>query len=137
MLSSLLRPKKARRRVEESPLFSSPYAGHAAADFTEDDEEDEHTEEEDNDEGDEEEGEGDMSEGEEGEDGDSHSPLLPIFSAAHLGWHFYYPYTMEKPSFVPCSPENMLITSAVQMPCQCTILRMRYESSSSQGPKRH
>ncbi|KAK0120400.1 hypothetical protein ONS96_010615 [Cadophora gregata f. sp. sojae] len=85
MLSSLLRPKKARRRVEESPLFSSPYAGHAAADFTEDDEEDEHTEEEDNDEddhGDEEE-EG-MSEGEEGEDGDSHSPLLPIFSAAHL-----------------------------------------------------
>ncbi|KAH7355448.1 hypothetical protein BKA65DRAFT_605280 [Rhexocercosporidium sp. MPI-PUGE-AT-0058] len=85
MLSSLLRPKKARRRVEQPPIFSSPYAGHAAADFTEDDEEDEHTEdEEDNDQGDEEEEGEHMTEGEEGEDGDSHSPLLPIFSAAHL-----------------------------------------------------
>ncbi|KAH6696666.1 hypothetical protein BKA61DRAFT_622856 [Leptodontidium sp. MPI-SDFR-AT-0119] len=83
MLSSLLRPKRARRRVEETPIFSSPYAGHAAADFTEDDEEDEHTDDdEENDEGDE--GEEDMTEGEEGEDGDSNSPLLPIFSAAHL-----------------------------------------------------
>lgn len=87
MLSSLLRPKRARRRVEETPIFSSPYAGHAAADFTEDDEEDEHTDDdEENDEGDE--GEEDMTEGEEGEDGDSNSPLLPIFSAAHLGLHF-------------------------------------------------
>lgn len=86
MLSSLLRPQKARRRVEESPLFTSPYAGHAAADFTEDDEEDEHTEDEDDqDEGGDEEDEEEMTEGEEGEDGDSHSPLLPIFSAAHLG----------------------------------------------------
>ncbi len=88
MLSSLLRPKKARRRVEESPLFTSPYAGHAAADFTEDDEEDEHTEDDDDqDDGGDEEGEEEMTEGEDGEDGDSNSPLLPIFSAAHLGWH--------------------------------------------------
>tara|TARA_R110002060_G_scaffold62580_1_gene71956 strand:+ start:681 stop:1094 length:414 start_codon:yes stop_codon:yes gene_type:complete len=137
MLSSLLRPKKARRRVEESPLFSSPYAGHAAADFTEDDDEDEHTEEEDNDQGDEEEGEEGMSEGEEGEDGDSHSPLLPIFSAAHLGWHFYYPHTMKKFPFMPCCYENLLTISAAQMPCQYTTLRTRFESSLSQGPKRH
>ncbi|KAL2070150.1 hypothetical protein VTL71DRAFT_13176 [Oculimacula yallundae] len=83
MLSSLLRPKKARRRVQEPPPFSSPYAGHAAADFTEDDDEDEHSD----DDGDNDEGEEDMSEDDEdgdGEDGDSHTPLLPIFSAAHL-----------------------------------------------------
>ncbi|PBP16376.1 integral membrane channel protein [Diplocarpon rosae] len=93
MLSSLLRPKKARRRLEESPMYSSPYAGHAAADFTEDDDEDEHTEEEEEEEeeGDDEndeagqDAEDEITEGEEeGEDGDSHAPLLPIFSAAHL-----------------------------------------------------
>ncbi|ESZ95890.1 hypothetical protein SBOR_3703 [Sclerotinia borealis F-4128] len=99
MLSSLLRPKKSRRRVQEihSP-FSSPYvdqpspaAGrrerlprHASADFTETEIE-EDTEEEiavENDAEDEEE-EGDGDELEE-EDGDDDQPLLPIFSAAHL-----------------------------------------------------
>jgi hypothetical protein len=84
MLSSLLRPKKARRRVEEHAQFSSPYAErrHATADFTEDDGEDENTEDED----DQEEGEeGDGEEVIEEEDGDEDTPLLPIFSAAHLG----------------------------------------------------
>ncbi|EKD17476.1 uncharacterized protein L3040_005079 [Drepanopeziza brunnea f. sp. 'multigermtubi'] len=99
MLSSLLRPQRARRRAEQSSPFSSPYAGHAAADFTEDDDEDEHSEEEEQeeeeqdtvDEGEEDadaDGEGDEGEDDDGdaehEDGDSHSPLLPIFSAAHL-----------------------------------------------------
>ncbi|CZT11339.1 hypothetical protein WAI453_010995 [Rhynchosporium graminicola] len=100
MLSSLLRPKKARRRVQESPLFSSPYAGHAAADFTEDDEEDDERSDDDRNNDDEEEEEEedqensgaededqdqDEDDGEgEDEDGDSHTPLLPIFSAAHL-----------------------------------------------------
>jgi hypothetical protein len=83
MLSSLLRPKKARRRVEEHSPFSSPYAErrHATADFTEDDGEDENTEDED----DQEEDEGDDEEAIEEEDGDEDTPLLPIFSAAHLG----------------------------------------------------
>ncbi|KAI6715024.1 hypothetical protein JHW43_002390, partial [Diplocarpon mali] len=93
MLSSLLRPKKARRRLDESPGYSSPYAGHAAADFTEDDDDDDDDEDEEEDEDDEDEpteeeaddGDGDPDEeDDEGEDGDSHSPLLPIFSAAHL-----------------------------------------------------
>ena len=80
MLSSLLRPKKARRRVEHSP-FSSPYAErrHATADFTEDDGEDENTEDEEDQ--DEEEDDDEIEE----EDGDEDTPLLPIFSAAHLG----------------------------------------------------
>ncbi|KAG4027675.1 hypothetical protein MFRU_028g00970 [Monilinia fructicola] len=98
MLSSLLRPKKARRRAQEihSP-FSSPYIDrssplanrrkdlprHASADFTETEIE-EDTEEEialGND-GEDEDEEGD--EEELGEDGDEGQPLLPIFSAAHL-----------------------------------------------------
>lgn len=94
MLSSLLRPKKARRRVEHSP-FSSQYADqsspiaarhqrlearHATADFTETDLDDEDTEEEDED-GDQEEEE---EEDEDDEDGEEDTPLLPIFSAAHL-----------------------------------------------------
>jgi hypothetical protein len=90
MLSSLLRPKKARRRVEEHSPFSSPYVErrHATADFTEDDGEDENTEdEEDQDEEDEE--ERDDEEVIEEEDGDEDTPLLPIFSAAHLGWSFH------------------------------------------------
>jgi hypothetical protein len=86
MLSSLLRPKRARPRVEEHSPYSSPYAGrrHATADFTEDDGEDEITEDED----DEEEagGEnGDDGEDIDEEDGEEDTPLLPIFSAAHLG----------------------------------------------------
>lgn len=100
MLSSLLRPKKARRRPQEihSP-FSSLYVDrpstaaargerlprHASADFTETEIE-EDTEEEiaqQNDGGDEDEG-SNIDEVEE-EDGDEDQPLLPLFSAAHLG----------------------------------------------------
>jgi hypothetical protein len=95
MLSSLLRPKKGRRRVEQHSPFSSRYddqsspiaerrkrldARHATADFTETDLDDENTEEEDDDEEDREQG-GE----EEDEDGHEDIPLLPIFSAAHLG----------------------------------------------------
>ncbi|KAH8755910.1 hypothetical protein BGZ57DRAFT_772590 [Hyaloscypha finlandica] len=82
MLSSLLRPKKARRRVEEHSPFSSPYVErrHATADFTEDDGEDENTEDEE----DQDEEERDDEEVIEEEDGDEDTPLLPIFSAAHL-----------------------------------------------------
>jgi hypothetical protein len=86
MLSSLLRPKKARPRVEEHSPYSSPYAErqHATADFSEDDGEDEITEDED---GEEEAGEenGDDGEDVDEEDGEEDTPLLPIFSAAHLG----------------------------------------------------
>ncbi|KAG9233348.1 integral membrane channel protein [Amylocarpus encephaloides] len=99
MLSSLLRPKKARQRVEEHSPFSSPYPEpdyspivarrerqirHATADWTEteaDDDEEENTEE-----GEEEDNglhEDQDDEGEDG-DGDESTPLLPIFSAAHL-----------------------------------------------------
>jgi hypothetical protein len=96
MLSSLLRPKKGRKRVEQHSPFSSQYADqsspilarnrrrearHVTADFTETELDDENTEDEedvDEDE-DEEELEGDD------EDGDGDTPLLPIFSAAHLG----------------------------------------------------
>ncbi|KAE8447217.1 hypothetical protein EG329_011048 [Mollisiaceae sp. DMI_Dod_QoI] len=76
MLSSLLRPRKNRQHVEESSVFSTPYEQrrHATADFTEDDGEDEESDEE------EEEGEEDVDE----EDGEEDTPLLPIFSAAHL-----------------------------------------------------
>jgi hypothetical protein len=83
MLSSLLRPKKARRRVEEQSPFAAQYSErrHATADFTEDDGEDENTEDDD-DQGEE---EGGDEEAIEEEDGDEDTPLLPIFSAAHLG----------------------------------------------------
>ncbi|KAF4634073.1 hypothetical protein G7Y89_g4042 [Cudoniella acicularis] len=108
MLSSLLRPRKARQRVQERSPFSSPFPGpdvssptyarqerqvrHATADWTETEAEDENTEDEDdddddddddNEEADEEGEEGDDGEGD--EDGGSDTPLLPIFSAAHLG----------------------------------------------------
>lgn len=75
MLSSLLRPKKNRQHVEEASVFTTPYEQrrHATADFTEDDGEDEESEEEEDEE--------DIDE----EDGGNDSPLLPIFSAAHLG----------------------------------------------------
>jgi hypothetical protein len=86
MLSSLLRPKKARPRVEEHSPYSSPYAErqHATADFTEDDGEDEITEDEDDED---EAGEENANDGEDidEEDGEEDTPLLPIFSAAHLG----------------------------------------------------
>jgi hypothetical protein len=95
MLSSLLRPKKGRKRVpEHSPFssFSAAYvdvdsddngqqrtkARHASADFTESEQESE--------------GETeratrrpDDNEDEQEEDGIESTPLLPIFSAAHLG----------------------------------------------------
>jgi hypothetical protein len=97
MLASLLRPKKHRRRVEEHSPFSSHYADqsspilarhqrlearHATADFTETELEDENTEDEEDEE--DEHGEEEEIE-EEDEDGDEDTPLLPIFSAAHLG----------------------------------------------------
>lgn len=109
MLSSLLRPKKGRRRVEHSP-FSSQFndrsspivarnqrlgARRATADFTETEVDDDITETEDDgdgDDNDEGEDEEEDDQAEEDEDGEEDSPLLPIFSAAHLGmalYHFY------------------------------------------------
>jgi hypothetical protein len=97
MLSSLLRPKKSRLVGDRSP-FSSPYTGgptspeatrngilnerrRAASDFDESEGSGEEDVVEDD--------EGDAREeddGEEDEDGVGEStPLLPIFSAAHLG----------------------------------------------------
>lgn len=100
MLSSLLRPAKARRRAQEihSPFStlnvdrSSPAAArrerlprHASADFTETEIE-EDTEEEIAQQNDgEDEDEGSNEDEVEEEDGDEDQPLLPIFSAAHLG----------------------------------------------------
>ncbi|TGO38944.1 hypothetical protein BHYA_0064g00400 [Botrytis hyacinthi] len=99
MLSSLLRPAKARRRAQEihSPFStlnvdrSSPAAArrerlprHASADFTETEIE-EDTEEEIVQQNDgEDEDEGSNEDEVEEEDGDEDQPLLPIFSAAHL-----------------------------------------------------
>jgi hypothetical protein len=97
MLSSLLRPKKSRLIGDRSP-FSSPYTGEptspvatrrgfqnerqrASADFEETEAEDDEDEADDDEEAIE-----DEDEGEEDEDGVGEStPLLPIFSAAHLG----------------------------------------------------
>lgn len=105
MLSSLLRPKKGLRRVEQHSPFSSRYdeqsspiverrkrldARHATADFTETDPDDENTEEEEDEEDEEQEGEED-GDGEDDEDGHEDTPLLPIFSAAHLGESAYMP----------------------------------------------
>ena len=97
MLSYLLKPKRAiRQRAERSP-FSSPYAGGAsspllgarhagpehhrrpAADYDHDEQLDEHDAIEESD------GDGEEDEDEVDEDGDLGTPLLPIFSAAHLG----------------------------------------------------
>lgn len=107
MFSSLLRPKKGRRRVEQHSPFSSRYdersspiierihrrnVRHATADFTEtelddDDENTEHGLDEDED-GQQEEDEQEHEEDtEDDEDGNDDAPLLPIFSAAHLGEH--------------------------------------------------
>lgn len=101
MLSSLLRPKKGRNRVEQHSPFSSQYndqsspiverrkrldARHASADFTETDLDDENTDEEDEEEEvEQEEAEDADDDGEDDEDGHEDIPLLPIFSAAHLG----------------------------------------------------
>ena len=110
MLSSLLRPKKHRQRVEEHSPFSSVYpvdsspivarqerqVRHATADWTETEAEDDNSEGDDDGEdidedgvdreaGDEEEGEEEEEDQDEDEDGEEDTPLLPIFSAAHLG----------------------------------------------------
>jgi hypothetical protein len=98
MLSSLLRPKKGRRRVEHSP-FSSHYADqsspllarnervrHATADFTETEFDEDNTEDEEDEEDQEEDHE--EIEVDDDEDGHDETPLLPIFSAAHLGSRF-------------------------------------------------
>ena len=107
MLSSLLRPKKKVRRVQEQ--FTSPAppgeqsapakhgreraeARYAAADWTETDDNDEETEEEDSNGGglEEEQAELDHLGGEDDdhEDDNEGTPLLPIFSAPHLGTIF-------------------------------------------------
>jgi len=109
MLSSLLGPRKSRRRVQQ--LFNSSSPGpaqssspeirreppeirHAAADWTEtedDDDDDTGGEDPDQDDGEDMEDEGpdnddDEANGDHGdEDGGSATPLLPIFSAVHLG----------------------------------------------------
>jgi hypothetical protein len=95
MLSSLLRPKKKVRRVSEQFTSPAPYgeqsthakhgreraeARYAAADWTETDDNDEETEEE------EQAGHDRLTrQDNEHEDDDEATPLLPIFSAAHLG----------------------------------------------------
>lgn len=88
MLSSLLRPKKSRPRVDPNSPFPSLYASpRNTADYTEDDEEDEDTEDEEEDDQDDvrEEQQEEEEDDEDNEDGDEDTPLLPIFSAAHLG----------------------------------------------------
>ncbi|KAL3419841.1 integral membrane channel protein [Phlyctema vagabunda] len=95
MLSSLLRPRKGRRRIPEHSPFSSQIdrssptltraargTRHATADFTETENDEENTEDEQ--EGDLDDLEDDGEDDEEGEDGEEDIPLLPIFSAAHL-----------------------------------------------------
>jgi hypothetical protein len=107
MLSSLLRPRKSRRT---RPIFlpSPPNAAqsgtsnsrreasgvrHAAADWTETENDDEDSEDDEfhaREEHDGHDGEGDNLHDDEGddEDGDEATPLLPIFSAAHLGMEY-------------------------------------------------
>ena len=75
MLSSLLRPRKGRRRSDRS-LYASPFTSPAInnqEDTDEDPDEQDH--------GDGEYDDGDYS----GSQDDEGEPLLPIFSAAHLG----------------------------------------------------
>lgn len=97
MLSSILRPKRNRKRVQED-LPSTPYTSqyppafarrqqlvrHASADFTATEDDDE-TEDEQVADHIEEEAEVLDDEANEDEDGAADTPLLPIFSAAHLG----------------------------------------------------
>lgn len=104
MLSSLLGPKKKVRRVPEPYTSSAPYAEqstpvkhgrertearYAAADWTETDEGDEETEEDDYNRNamEQERAEHDHQAevDDDCEDGNEATPLLPIFSAAHLG----------------------------------------------------
>lgn len=93
MLSSLLRSKRGRSRSDENPLLSTPQNKrvHARADWTEDESGDEVSEDEDatpianqnRREGSDHEEEEEEEEDDEDEAEDT--PLLPIFSAAHLG----------------------------------------------------
>ena len=96
MISSLLRPKRSRVHRDRSP-FSSPFTAaqispegarrsfpnerrRAAADYNSENEDEDDAIEEEDEEG------GDGNEGEDDEDGlGEATPLLPIFSAAHLG----------------------------------------------------
>lgn len=87
MLSSLLRPRKGRRRIDKSP--SSPYSTSPGA-VRNRNRNDDHDNEHDSDE-DEEQDEyngadmGYHEEDEEEDDDEENTPLLPIFSAAILG----------------------------------------------------
>ena len=86
MLSSLLRPRQGRRRVDRSS-FVSPFTSPAyqnQGDTEEDIDQQERGRGAYN--------RGEESDGEGGEDEDN-EPLLPIFSAAHLG--IYHPYHVE------------------------------------------
>lgn len=136
MLSSLLRTKKDRRRVEQSS-FSSPYPvqpqdsspllsqrpiRHAAADFTEtedsithsDEDGDEHVDQAEFDEDDHhgEEREEEEEEEEEEEDGEEDdTPLLPIFSAAHLGKYCYFSLFCSSLQMLTCLTDSIPIYS--------------------------
>lgn len=125
MFSSILRrPKRGPRRVDVLDLSVSPSSGpprqrqftgrtHATADFTEADDDDEDTNEEGitqydeeadgvDEEEEEENGEGEEDEDEDAEedgaDEDNHRqalPVLPLFSATHLGnYKFGFPLTL-------------------------------------------
>jgi hypothetical protein len=72
MLSTLLRPKK--RRADKSP-FSSPFESSPLAARNDYDQIDDNEDADDYDEDD-------------GGEDDLDTPLLPIFSAAHLGWYY-------------------------------------------------
>jgi hypothetical protein len=148
MLSSLLRPRKARQRVEEHSPFSSPYPGpdqsspivarrerqirHATADWTEteadddvteDDEDEDHRNhgEEEPEEEDEDAQENDAEDG--GEDGED-TPLLPIFSAAHLG------------QYRSLEAAVRTLTNSKQTLSLFTTSLMRFDSSSCPRRKR-
>lgn len=81
MISSLFRPKRPRRSTaEEQPFFTHPNARVSLA----------HVDDEDNDDDDNDDDEEDdhnqcAVSGEDGDDLIEATPLLPIFSAAHLG----------------------------------------------------
>ena len=148
MLSSLLRPKKKVRRVPEQFTSPAPYgeqsapakhrreraeARYAVADWTETDDNDEETEEEDSNGGglEEEQAGHDYPGGENGdqEDGDEGSPLLPIFSAAHLGTVLYSTTSyLAKLSTTDAIPVYHL-THAIRM-----IVLPRSETISDVGP---
>jgi hypothetical protein len=93
MLASLLRPRQPRLRVDRSPFSSPPtaqkqssfigrrkYSHYPDNNFQDDDQEEESTSHGEYEDGDEDEDE----DGEQNEHNES-TPLLPIFSAPHLG----------------------------------------------------